>query len=350
MFASLSLRPAPDRSSFRLLGATVLSVSAFAFAASTAAANPPGDIDCPPGQAPVNGQCVDVGDPPAPGPTLKIELARQNTDRAGTHVRGYSTATGTTLAMSVQFKIDGVVKRSGTANVSRTDVGKHGFDLTVPSGRDASQVCVVATNPENHGKTTACLGIDRVKQFDATSISYDVDHAVIEDSELVELDTVRNRNATALTQTTTVSGHHRLAETASWSDTQNLVVNATGKFDIPMVGELGVDVTDTSTFVQNGSTESSHRWEWEQPVVVAPESQVVAYITVTSSKLAVPYTLTGSYVYDSGAKVAGTLGGGTYHGVNGHSLYVDLQQLDLDGNPVSNPVPQPKPLLLRRSA
>jgi hypothetical protein len=206
---------------------------------------------------PVDGQCVDVGDPPPEGPTVKIELARQNTDRAGTHVRGYSTATGTTLAMSVQFKIDGVVKSSGTANVSRADVGRHGFDLTVPSARDAGQVCVVATDPENHGKTTACLGIDRVKQFDATSISYDVDHAVIEDSEVVELDTVRNRNATTVTQRTTISGQHRLTESSSWSDTQNLVVYASTTAEPRSRARWAAARITASTATPSTSTRSS---------------------------------------------------------------------------------------------
>jgi hypothetical protein len=330
-----------------LLGATILSAAAFALAASTAAANPPGNIDCPPGQTAVNGTCVDAGDPPPPGPTLKVDLAQQNTDRAGTHVRGYATATDTSRAMSVQFKIDGVVKSSATANVSRTDVGKHGFDLTVPSARGASQVCVVATDPENNGRTTACRSIDRIKQFDATSISYDTEHAVIEDSEIVELDTVTNTNATSVTQATTVSGSHRLIDTSSWSDTQNLVVYAGGKLSIPVVGDLGVEVTDTSTFVQNGSTEDSHKWAWEQEVVVPAESKVVASITITRSTLTVPYTLTGSYEYDSGAKAAGTLDG-IYHGVNSHGLDVDLRQYGLDGSRAAHPAAQPKPLQLQR--
>ena len=285
--------------------------------------------------------------PAAQGPTVKFELAQQNTDRAGTHVRGYATATDTSQPMSVQFKVDGVVKTSATANVSRSDVGNHGFDLTVPSARDAGQVCVTATDPQNHGHTTLCKGIDRIKQFDATSINYDTAHVVIEDNAIDELDTVTNTNATEVRQTTTISGLERLNDTSSWSDTQNLVVHAEGAFSIPMVGDLGVEVTDTSTFVQNGSQESVKKFSWEQPVVVPAESKVVATVTVTRSTLTVPYSLKGSFEYDSGAKVAGTLSGGTYHGVNSHGLAVELRQTDLDGNRVANPVVQPKPLLVQ---
>jgi hypothetical protein len=331
-----------------LLRAAMLSAAVLAVSASAAAANPPGSIECPAGQIPVNNQCVDAGDPPPQGPTVKLELAQQNTDRAGTHVVGYATATDTSKAMSVQYKIDGVVKTSGTANVSRSDVGAHGFDLTVPSGRDASQVCVIATDPQNHGTTTLCKGIDGIKQFDATSITYDTAHDVIEEQDAPdELDTVTNTNGTEVRQKTTISGSETLTDTASWSDTQHLVVHAEGAFSIPVVGDLGVEVTNTSTFVQNGSTESVNQFAWEQPVVVPAMSEVVAHVVVTRSTLTVPYSLKGSFEYDSGAKVRGTLDGGTYHGVNSHNLHTDLEQFDLDGNPVTNPVVQPKPLLVQ---
>jgi hypothetical protein len=356
MFASSWLRPISPRADLvpssqpsrrgpvRLLSAALLSATALAVATSTAAANPPGNIDCPPGQTPVDGKCVEVGDPAPKGPTVKIDLARQNTDRAGTHVRGYSTATDTSRPMSVQFKIDGVLKSTATANVSRTDVGNHGFDLTVPSARDAGQVCVVATDPENNGRTTVCMGIDRIKQFDATSVSYDTAHDVIEDNEIVELDTVEQENGSTKDQTTTVSGSERLTDTSSWSDTQDLVVHADGKLSIPVVGELGIEVTDTSTFVQNGSTESTHKWSWEQPVVVPAESTLTTTIVITRSTLTVPYTLSGSYEYYSGAKAAGKLDGGTYHGVNNHKLEVHFDP----GDASRSGAPQPKPLLLQR--
>jgi hypothetical protein len=125
------------------------------------------------------------------------------------------------------------------------------------------------------------------------------------------------------------------------------VVHAEGGFDIPIVGELGIEVTDTSTFVQNGSTEKTRKWAWEQPVVVPPRSKVITTITITRSTLTVPYTLSGSYVYNSGSKVAGKLTGGTYHGVNDHKLIVHMDQEDLDGNRASNPAPLPLPLLLQ---
>jgi hypothetical protein len=331
------------------LRGAILSVAVLGVTASAAAANPPGNINCPAGQIAVNDQCVDAGDPPPQGPTVNLELAQQNTDRAGTHVRGSTTATDTSLPMSVQFKVDGTVQASGTANVSRTDVGNHGFDLTVPSGRDASQVCVIATDPQNHGKTTVCKGIDRIKQFDATSINYDTTHDVQEYDAPDELDTVTVENGTQVRQTSTISGSEKRTDSSSWSDTQHLVVHADGAFSIPVVGDLGIEVTDTSTFVQNGSTERVSKFSWEQPVVVPAESKVVAHIVVTRSTLTLPYTLKGSYEYYSGAKVRGTLGGGTYHGVNSHTLDTDMQQFDLDGNPVSSPALQPKPLLLQQA-
>lgn len=326
-----------------LVGAAMLSVAALATAASTAAANPPGNLDCPPGQIAVDGHCVSDGDPPPPTPTLKVELAQQTTDRTGVHLRGYATATDTTKALSVQFTIDGVVK-TATANVSRTDVGNHGYDLTIPAARTATQVCVMATDPQDHQHTTICKTIDRVKQFDATSISYDLAHASIDNSSLDQLDTVTQTNATNVRQQTTISGSQRLTDSSSWSDTQDLTVYIAGDVSIPVVGGVDVEVTDHSTFVQNGSTETTRKFSWEQPVVVPAQSQVVTTVTVTRSTLTVPYTLSGSYEYDSGAKVAGTLDG-TYHGVDSHDLEVTITQTDLDGARAASPVGQPKPQL-----
>lgn len=174
-------------------------------------------------------------------------------------------------------------------------------------------------------------------------------HDVIEDSEVVELDTVQTTNGTTVKQSSSVSGSDEVTDTSSWSDTQKLVVHAQGDFSIPVVGELGIEVTDTSTIVQDGSTEREQEFSWEQPVVVPAESTVIATILVTRSTLTLPYTLIGSYEYDSGANVAGKLGGGTYHGVNSHRLRVKLTQVDLDGNRAANPAAQPPPLLRQRS-
>ena len=69
-------------------------------------------------------------------------------------------------------------------------------------------------------------------------------------------------------------------------------------------------------------------------------------VAVTKTTLAVPYTLSGDYVYSSGARVAGT-NGGTFTGVNSHDLEVTLRQFNLDGTPAARPVQQPKASLLK---
>ncbi len=68
---------------------------------------------------------------------------------------------------------------------------------------------------------------------------------------------------------------------------------------------------------------------------------------VTPSTLTVPCTLSGSYDDDSGVKVAGTHGGGTYQGVDSHGLRASLQQTNLDGSGAAHPVVEPEPQLLQ---
>lgn len=47
-------------------------------------------------------------------------------------------------ALRVDVVVDGAITGSFTANLSRGDVGAHGFDVTAPAARTARQVCVVA--------------------------------------------------------------------------------------------------------------------------------------------------------------------------------------------------------------
>jgi len=93
--------------------------------------------------------------------------------------------------------------------------------------------------------------------------------------------------------------------------------------------------------VQNGSTSTTRKFAWSQPVLVPAKSKVVATVAVTKTTLTVPYTLSGDYVYASGARVAGT-NGGTFTGVNSHDLEVTLTQFNLDGTPAARPVDQPQ--------
>jgi len=72
---------------------------------------------------------------------------------------------------------------------------------------------------------------------------------------------------------------------------------------------------------------------------------LVATVTITHATITVGYTLTGDYVYNSGARIAGSLGG-TYSGANSEDFQVTLVQTNLDGTPAAHPaVQQPATML-----
>ena len=81
-------------------------------------------------------------------------------------------------------------------------------------------------------------------------------------------------------------------------------------------------------------------------MLVPAYSHVIGTVAVTRSTLAVPYTLTGTFLYSSGIRAPGSVGG-TYRGVNSHDLKVTIIQQDLDGTPAARPVSQPAPSFLR---
>ena len=75
---------------------------------------------------------------------------------------------------------------------------------------------------------------------------------------------------------------------------------------------------------------------------------MIGTVAITETKLEVPYTVVGDYVYDSGFRIAGRVNG-TYAGTDGHDLQVRLQEFNLDGSPSAKPAPQAQAQLLQQS-
>jgi hypothetical protein len=146
-------------------------------------------------------------------------------------------------------------------------------------------------------------------------------------------------------QSTTISGEKTTTDTQGWSNTYGLKVTMSGGVKIPFISDFKVTVEGSASWTKNGSTSTTRKFAWSQPVLVPAKSKVVATIAVTKTTLTVPYTLAGDYVYASGTRVAG-LNGGTFTGVNSHDLEVTLTQFNLDGTPAATPVPQPEASLL----
>ena len=354
--------------SHRLAGVAVAFAAAL-LAAPAALAIPPTGPDgpdlppCPPGYERVGVKCVKIPEPPPPTnlPVLTLETPRQSTDQATVRVAGRATdADKPAQALTVRISIDGVLRKTMTANlpdppIATPGVAKivppptlpgHRFDATIPAAAGANQVCVTAVNVGPAGPNrTVCKNIDRVLEFAANGISYDIPNAQIVAANLETLDSVTNTNNTTVQQSTTVSGEKSVAETYGWKHTQGVKVTASAKVGIPFIGSTQITVEGSLNFEQNGSTTTTRKFAWQQPVLVPAKSKVEAHIAVTKTQLRVPYILQGHFVYTSGLRVPGT-SGGTFEGVNGHDLDITLTQTDLDGTPAARPVDQPPAAML----
>ena len=245
---------------------------------------------------------------------------------------------------------DPPVATQGAAKIiSPPTIGGHGFDVTVPAPANAKNVCVTAVNVGSTGSNrTSCKDIDNVLEFSANSLDYNV--------ALAEL---KGATAGGTRPRRPHERHERAAEHVDHRDEDDdrhaYVVEATvgvkvtvkTKVGIPLIGDSTVTVEGSFSYTDNETSTTTKTFTWSQPVIVPPHKRVVGTVAITETKLEVPYTVVGDYVYDSGFRVAGRVNG-TYSGTDGHDLQVRLQEFNLDGTPSAKSAPQPAATLLQQ--
>ena len=346
------------RTSAGALGALLTGLGMTLALAQPAAAEPDCDVPNPP---PICNRGGD-GDPPPPPayvPALASDGVQQTHTRDGIHVWGWTAdLDAPTTALTVRFTIDGAAAGSVTANGWRSDVAAaypkygaaHGYDLVLPASAAGHTVCVTSVSVGGGANATNCRQMDDIVGFEAYAITYDTARAQITGSSLEHLDRVRNVNDTTLQQSTEISGSKTATDSQGWSDTTGIAVTVATSFKtgIPILaeGQISVTAAGSYSYTQNGSFQRSQAFSWRQPVQVPPRSIVEATVTVTHGTIRVPYSLTGDYLYRSGARSWGTLGG-MFAGGNSEHLAVTLKQYNLDGTPALAPVKQPKATLLK---
>ena len=292
-------------------------------------------------------------------PVLAFDGARQTVSPSGVHVWGWTADDDApTTALTVNISIDGVLARTMVANQHRPDVAAaypkygaaHGFEVVLPASAAGHNVCVTAVSVGGGANKTVCRQMDEIVEFMAYDVSYDLARAQLVDTSLQQLDKVTNRNDTTVQQSTEISGEKTVTETEGWSDTTGVKVSASTsiKAGFPIFAEGKVTVTAEGTFsyTQNGSTSRTRKVAWRQPVLVPPRSIVEATVTVTHANIRVPYSLTGEFIYRSGTRIAGTVGG-MFAGGNSENVQVNLKQYNLDGTPAAAPVKQPEAAMLK---
>lgn len=219
----------------------------------------------------------------------------------------------------------GVVSYGDVVGIFSED-GKWRLDI----GTDAMKKSV----PASHNSWATRLRIqdaDPVTDVEISSIVYDIDHATILSSGPAELYRQRLENKSSVQQSSTISGSASVTETTGWSDTLGIMIGAktTFKTGVPLLAEAEVELSMemTNTFTWNGSESKTKTWGFESPVVVPPYSVVVGLVAATVSTIAVPYTLKGTIVHRSGARVPCDIKG-VYTGTNSHDLTVTFMQQD----------------------
>lgn len=294
----------------------------------------------------------DSEDPPTTpmnSPVLLLDGVRQTTTRDGVRVWGWTADDDApTTPLSVRITIDGVVAQTLTANGHRPDLPSqygptHGFDVTLPTSAARPNVCVTVTNIGSGSNTQKCTQADDIVGFEANSISYDTGAAILTETSLEQLDYLRIRNDTNLQQSTEISGNKTATDVMGWSSTFGLSVSVSTSFraGFPIFadGKITLSTSVSANYVHNGSQTRGQTFSWRQPVLVPAKSIIEASVAITHATITVPYTLSGSYLYRSGARAAGSVGG-MYTGGNSYNLQVTLNQYNLDGTPALAPAKQ----------
>jgi hypothetical protein len=167
--------------------------------------------------------------------------------------------------------------------------------------------------------------IDPVRNVEISKIEHNLPAAKTLHAEPAALYRQTVRNDSPILQESTISGASSVTETSGWSDSLGIKLGEKSTFTegIPLVaeGEIEVAVEVTNTFTWNGSTAKAKTWGFSTPVSVPAMTTIVGLVSATLSTIAVPYTLTGTFVVTSGARIPGSVDG-TYTGSNSNDLTV----------------------------
>ena len=195
--------------------------------------------------------------------------------------------------------------------------------------QDDGNFCIYkGTGPSNQGDYLWGTGVtDALSDFEISAIDYDVSHATIENNRLEDLYRQEVANNTDTPQQSSIGGSESVAEMSGWSSKLGgkIGVKTNFKSGIPFLADGKVEVTIEVNYeyTWNGSTTRTKVWTFNVPVTVPPKSKAVVVISVSVSKISVPYTLTGSFVLKSGARISRKIPG-IYTGLNSHNLEVSF--------------------------
>ena len=201
----------------------------------------------------------------------------------------------------------------------RLDIGTDAMKTTVPAAHNSWATRLRIQDP------------DPIKDVVISQIVYDVKNANTLGSGPAELYRQTLMNGSSVPQTNSISGSVSISETSGWSDSLGFKIGVKTSFNtgIPYVADGKVDVSAeiSNTYTWNGSTTKTKTWGFNSPVTVPPYTVINAIVSATVSTIAVPYTLKGTFVHESGARVPGDIKG-IYTGSNSHDLTITYIEQD----------------------
>ena len=211
--------------------------------------------------------------------------------------------------------------------------------------QDDGNLCVYKGTPDNNqGFVWASMALDPVVDIEISAIDYDVASAKIIKTTPADLYRQSVVNNTTQTQTSSISGSESVTETSGWSDSLAVKVGVSTSFKtgIPFIaeGKITVSLDVTNTYTWNGSTSRTKTWSFNTPVSVPANTTYVALIAATVTTISVPYTMTGTLILKSGARVPGIING-LYTGSNSHDLtvtYIKQDPVTMDIQSSTQPV------------
>lgn len=171
---------------------------------------------------------------------------------------------------------------------------------------------------------------DPPTEFEITGVTYNLDAVDMQSNTLDTLFQETYTNNTSVQQTNTITDTWSLTSTYSFSATLGikLGVKVSGTVGLPTVvgsGTLEVSAEVDVSFTVGVTESYVQQWSLQQPVAVPPDSSVTATVSISKATYSVPYTVTGNYVYKSGATAPASVSG-TLTNVTGYNFQVVLQQ------------------------
>ena len=335
-------------------------------AAGNASALPPADrdpIECKPGYHQVGLRCVKDRIPtPSPPPRTPsanepfgaFDLAQQSTTKDRIHLAGWAADRDTpTSPISVRIIVDGAAVTTIAAGANRPDVAaahaevgpNHGYDVEIPLSGDTHRVCVTAINVGSGAdKSLGCKDMDWVLKFAGNRINYDIEHAVIGTPTELNLYDVEHTNSTSGPITYALSGSKDVENSSEWKNTQTAGVQASleieGKVGVPILAQgsakARIEISGSVAFVQGKTVKITDHWQWQENFTAKAWRITRTTFEVSQNTMDVPYTINGSFVYNSGAQVPGTQQG-IYSGTSTHLLKAKHREYYLNGDPVLEP-------------